>query len=89
MQNIAQKADWNLMYEVGSGIHQRLHELWQSAAAVYIKDENNVRITFTINEDGKRLHFPVDIPIAELRQQGDGEVLAALIVETFRRSLTE
>lgn len=89
MQKTApEKTDWDYMYEVGSAIHQRLHELWQSAAAVYVKDEQHIRITFSINENGRRLHYPVDIEIAEIRQQGNGEMLAGLIIETFRRSLS-
>ncbi len=82
-----EQADWDYIYEIGSHIHQRLHQLWNSAAAVYAKDGQQVRIAFTVEEGGVKLRYPLDVSIGELRQNRDGEALANLIIATFKRSL--
>lgn len=81
------ESDWDCIYEIGAHIHQRLYRLWNSAAAVYAKDGDRVRINFSINEKGVRLYYPIDMSIQALRQMGDGEAIANLAITLFERSL--
>lgn len=82
------KTDWELIYEIGGKIHEQLFEKWESVAAIYAKDKNTMKIDFSINEDGKRVRYPVELSLEELRSlNGDSSDIANQIIATFQKQL--
>lgn len=83
-----QKSDWELIYEIGGKIHERLFEMWGSAAAIYAKDADTMKVDFSINEDGKRIRYPVELSLEELRSQATDSIqIANQIIATFQEQL--
>jgi hypothetical protein len=82
------KSDWELIYEIGGKIHERLFEMWGSAAAIYAKDADTMKVDFSINEGGKRVRYPVELSLEELRSlDGDWSAIADEIIATFQERL--
>lgn len=83
------KTDWELIYEIGGKIHEELFKEWSSTAATYAKDANTMKIMFMINENGKRSHYPLELPLSELRSlRVDSTQIASQIIATFQEALS-